>query len=58
MLKLHYHNDDLSLLNSRRTDLNDVDLLARKYHPLHDEEVASTVTKQLRKISHLWSSHK
>jgi len=53
----HHHGNDEPRSNQIQLSLEEVDLLARKYHHLHDEEIAEAVARLFRKIGAFFSRH-
>lgn len=53
-----HHEDDASRSNSQQPTLEDIDLLNRKYHHLHDEEIARAVTNVFHGISDAFKGQK
>lgn len=53
----HHHTDDVSWSNSRQLSLEEIDLLVRKCHHLHDEEIAKSVARLFKRIGEFFGYH-
>ncbi len=47
-------SDDVFRPNTNQISLEEIDVLTRKCHHLHDEEIAKAVTKLFKRIVHVF----
>jgi len=50
-------SNSVSIADAKQVSLEEIDLLARKYHHLHDEEIAKAVSRFFGRFSELFGSH-
>lgn len=53
----HTHADNAPQSNQHQLSLEEVDILVRKCHHLHDEEIARAVTRLFRRIGEFFGNH-
>jgi len=50
-------SNNVSTADVKQVSLEEIDLLARKHHHLHDEEIAQAVSRFFGRFSELFGSH-